>query len=281
MTDSLYLLRMQVVMTAIDLALLKQKTAVLLDNFSNHAEFLLQLHEILDLFTNQTMRRAQDAQKFSLSTYHTPIPVLRHLERELAPMAEKFPSKAVLLVSFLWEDGTYESRYLSAKLTGMIPPTEIIIPVLSSLTDRLGESPDHEIQRQLLTSSFTRIRAENQSAFISLIKEWLNSSIPTQQGWGFQALLPLLDDPDFQNIPMIFCIITPALLAASPTTQNDLYRCIRSLARISPTETGRFLNQLIIDHQQSTLFHILRRLLPRFPIQLQGILRDSLREKRN
>jgi hypothetical protein len=84
--------------------------------------FLNDLHEVLELYTNHTMRSSQVARRLSLPTFHTPAPVLRQIEHELAPQAERLPRKGTTLAIELWKDATLESRLLAARLTGMIPP---------------------------------------------------------------------------------------------------------------------------------------------------------------
>lgn len=265
-------------MPAIDLARLKTQVARLADNFSNHMVFLRELHDILDLYTNRTMRTSQVVRRMSLPTYHTPAPVLRQIERELAPLAERLPVKGAILANELWKDGSLESRLLAASLTGMLPPTDAM-PILGRLPDWLTQSTDKEVRQALLTDAFTRIRRETPQAFFLLLEEWLKSPRATWQVWGMQAIVPLLEDPDFQNLPAVFRILRPAVLAAGPMTQMDLQACLAALERVSLTETTVFLRGILTSSPSAMLLRTVRRILPAFSPELQSILRDILRDQ--
>ncbi len=79
------------------------------------------LNELLDFYTNRTIRTTQVVQRLSAPTYHTPRPVLRQIESELAMLAENDPGEAVDLVKVLWKANSLESRLLAAYLLGSIP----------------------------------------------------------------------------------------------------------------------------------------------------------------
>jgi hypothetical protein len=266
-------------MPAIDLARLKLQAARVVENFSNPSAFLRELHEMLDFYTNRTMRASQVAKRLSLPTYHTPVPVLRQLERELAPLAEQLPVKGIILANELWKDGSLESRLLAARLTGMIPPADAM-PILSRLPDWLAQSTDKQVRQALLTDSFTRIRKENPEAFFLLLEEWLKSTQPTWQIWGMQALIPLLGEPDFQNLPAVFRILRPSILTAGPATQLDLQACLAALERVSLTETAFYLRELLADDPPIILLRTIRRMLPAFSSELQSNLWEILRGKK-
>jgi hypothetical protein len=158
----------------------------------------------------------------------------------------------------------------------MLPPAEAM-PILGRLSDWLTHTTDKEIRRALLTDAFARVRNETPQAFFLLLEEWLKSPRSAWQVWGMQALLPLLNDPDFENLPAVFRILRPAVLAAGPATQLDLQACLKALARISLTETSFYLRETLADHPSALYLRTLRRMLPAFPEELQTSLRDLLR----
>jgi hypothetical protein len=267
-------------MPAIDLARLKTQSARLAENFSNHPVFLRELHEMLEYYTNRTMRASQVVRRLSLPTYHTPTPVMRQIERELVPLANTLPAKGVTLATALWKDGTLESRLLAARLTGMIPPADAM-PLLTRLPGWLAQTTDKEVRQALLTDAFFRIRQENSEAFFILLEEWLKSPRATWQVWGLQALIPMLNNPDFENLPAVLRILRPALRAAGPTTQLDLQACLAALERASLSETTVFMREQLRDDPPVILLHTMRRILPAFSPELQAVIRDLLRERGN
>lgn len=265
-------------MPAIDLARLKTQAALLADQFGDPEGFTRLLHETLDFYTNHTRRASQVVQHLSLPTYHTPLPVLRQIERDLVPLAEARPLEATTIVNALWKAGSLETRLLAARLLGSIPPGQAAL-ALTHLPDWLVQSTDKGVRQALLTDAFNRLRGENPEAFFYLLQEWLASPRPALQVWGLQALIPLLQDPRFENLPAVFRILRPAIRAAGPATQLDLQACLAALERVSPTEALAFLLDIIAEDPAPMLLRTLRRILPAFTKETQASLREALRAK--
>ena len=265
-------------MPAIDLARLKTHAARLSEKFSDPPAYLHGLHEYLEYYTNRTLRRSLVVRRISLPTFYTPAPVLRQLERELAPLAESHPSEAIALAEALWQSGSFESRLLSARLLGMIP-LEVAFPALSRIPEWLVQSTDKDIRTALLTDSLQRLRRENPQAFFQLAEEWLRSPRTGLQVWGLRAIIPMLNGPDFENLPAAFRILRPAIEMAGPSTQNDLQACLVALAQVSPTETLVFLREILNHDPDPMLVRTLRRILPSLQDELQTGLRDLLRTR--
>ncbi len=264
-------------MPAIDLARLKTQAARLADKFSEPESFLRDLNEMLDFYTNRTIRTTQVVRRLSAPTYHTPRPVLRQIESELDMLAEKAPREAVVLVKVLWKADSLEARLLAAYLLGRIPPDQAM-PVLALLPDWLNQSTDKEIRSALLTNALERLLQEEPEAFFIILEGWLGSPQTAQQVWGFQALIPLLQDPHFENLPAVFRILRPAIKALGPTTQLDFTACLAALERHALIETITFLREIIRENPKPMMLRIFRRILPGLSQELQEALRESLRE---
>ena len=263
-------------MPAIDLSRLKTQAARLSEHFGQPEAFLRELHELLDHYTNRTMRPAQIAQRLALPTYRTPRPVLRQIEAELAPLAEARPREATVLLYALWEAGYLETRLLAARLLGMIPPAAAM-PAFGRLPDWLKVSTDREVRQALLTDALGRVRRENADIFLTLLEEWLRSPLSGFQVWGLRALVPVLE-ADFENLPAVFRILRPAIEAAGPSTQVELQACLSALSRVSPTETLYFLGEVLRESPHPMMVRTLRRVLPGLPPDLQAGLREMLRQ---
>jgi hypothetical protein len=267
-------------MPAIDLARLKTQAARLAEKFAEPQAFLLALNELLGYYTNRTIRATQIAQRLSLPTYRTPPPVLRQIESELVFLAEKQPEQAITLSAVLWEADSLESRLLAAFLLGSIPSGPAIL-ALARLPAWLAQSTDKEIRTALLTDAMTRLRRERPEAFFSILEGWLGSAQSALQIWGLQALIPLLQDPQFENLPAVFRILRQAILAAVPATQLDLQACLSALEHVSLTETTAYLREIIQSNPEPLMLRIFRRILPGLSPELQEALRETLREQDN
>ena len=207
-------------MPAIDLARLKKQTAYLADIFGEPATFLRELREVLEFYVNRSLRSQSVAPSSVLPTYRTPVVVLRQIEKELGPVAEKQPLQALDLADALWDEGRLETRLLAAFLLGRIPPQEERL--LARLTAWTQAVRDPEVRAALLTTSLTRLRRETPDLFLVLVKEWLHPARQRMWSNGVQALVPLISAPDFDNLPPIFEIVEPIIKAAPAALQYDL-----------------------------------------------------------
>ena len=264
-------------MPAINLARLKTQATRLSEKFGQPEAFIHDLNELLDFYTNRTIRAAQIAQRLSLPTYRTPAPVLRQIQAELEPLAGTRPIEAIALTYALWKAGSLESRLLAASLLGNIPPAQAI-PALTRLPDWLAQSTDKEIRTALLTDAFGRLRRENPEALFILLENWLQSPRYSLQIWGLRALIPMLTDPHFENLPAAFRILKPVIRCAGPATQLELQACLATLGQVSLTETLAFLREIIGDNPAPLMLRTFSRILAGLSPELQSGLRDMLRE---
>lgn len=264
-------------MPAIDLAHLKIQAAHLSDKFEDPAAFVHDLNELLDTYTNRTIRSTQTAQRLSLPTFHTPAPVLHQIQLELDPLATSHPAQAIALVNTLWKEKLLEARLLAAHLLGRISPSEALSN-LSHLPDWLAQSSDKRVRGALLTDSLTRLRRENPEAFFTILEDWLGSTQSSHQVWGLQALIPLVRDAYFENLPAVFRILRPAVMSAGPLTQLELKSLLVTLEGVSRMETIVFLREMLTGRPPAMLVRTVRRMLPAFSPELQNALRDMLHE---
>jgi hypothetical protein len=263
-------------MPAIDLARLKKQTAKLSDIFDQPDAFLRELREILEFYVNRTLRSQSVAPSSVLPTYRTPVVVLRQIETEIGPAAERQSIRALELADALWDEGWLETRLLAAFLLGRIPPQEERL--LARLTAWTQAVRDPEVRAALLTTSLTRLRKETPDLFLVLVKEWLHPARQRMWSNGVQALVPLISSPDFDNLPPIFEIVEPIIKISPGTLQFDLQELITTLFEASPEETTYFLQQILKETKSPLPSIALRRMSPELPVELQANLREMLRK---
>lgn len=264
-------------MPAIDLARLKKQTAQLADLFDQPSAFLREHREILDHYVNRTLRSLGVAPSSVLPTYRTPIVVLRQIETELGPIAEKKPIQALELADALWDEGWLETRLLAAFLLGRIPPQEERL--LARLTAWTQAVRDPNVRAALLTTSLTRLRKETPSLFLVLVKEWLHPARKKMWSNGIQALVPLITSPEFDNLPPIFEILGPILKASPAALQFDIQELLVVLYKESSDETIYFIQQTLKSTKSELPAIALRRMLPDLPQDFQANLREILRKE--
>jgi hypothetical protein len=269
-------------MPAIDLARLRKQAARLADFFFLPDEFLRHLHEVLDFYVNRSLRKVDDVAPGSvLATYRTPAIVVRQIELELTDLASENPAHALDLADMLWDQGYLEMHMLAAFLLGRIPPQEEQQDrLLARLTAWTSQVRDPNVRSALLTTSLARVRRETPTQFLQLIGEWLHPGRTRLWSNGIQALLPMLTDPNFQNLPPVFDVLEPVVEAAPPTIQLDLEELVLALYKASPSETSFFLRHVLSSSENPMTAITLKRISSSFPAELQTELRDLLRPQR-
>jgi hypothetical protein len=265
-------------MPAIDLARLRKQASRLADFFFVPEEFLKHLHEMLDFYVNRSLRTVEDiAPGSNLPTYRTPVVVIRQIEKELSQLASDNPSETLDLADILWDEGQLETMQLAAFLLGRIPPQEGRL--LARLTAWTSQVRDSSVRSALLTHSLARLRKETPDQFLELIREWLHPARERTWANGFQALIPMVSEPNFQNLPPVLDAIEPIVAASPASIQLDLEALLLALYRTSPSETSFFLQQILRDPENEMARVTMRRILAAFPSELQGELRDLLRRR--
>jgi len=263
-------------MPAIDLARLRKQANRLADFFFLPDEFMKHLREMLEFYVNYTLRTKENvAPGSNLKTYRTPPVVLRQIENELRTAAETNPHYALELADLLWDAGALETRLLAAFLLGRIPPQEERL--LARLTAWTQQIRDPAVRAALLSTSLYRMRKETPDKFFALIKEYLHPGRTRTWSNGIQALLPMIADSSFDNLPPILDIVEPIILAAPTTLQLDLEDLIIALYRASPSETTFLLKQVLTTTDNPMTAITLRRMSGSFPLDLQNELREYLR----
>jgi len=264
-------------MPAIDLARLKKQTANLADIFDQPAEFLREHREVLDYYVNRSLRTQGVAPSSVLPTYRTPPVVLRQIETALGQVAEEHPIQALELADALWDEGWLETRLLAAFLLGRIPPQEERL--LARLTAWTQQVRDPDVRAALLTTSLTRLRNETPELFLILVREWLHPARQRMWSNGIQAVVPLVKNPGYDNLPPIFELFEPILKSSPAALQYDMQQLITALYDSSPDETVFFISQILKKTKSPLPAVSLRRMLPELPETLRANLRGFLQKK--
>jgi hypothetical protein len=263
-------------MPAIELARLKKQCAQLADLFGRPEDFVRGLHGMLEFYVNRTMRDSGAVAPSSvLETYRTPPAILKQIENEIGPLAMADPDNALDLADHLWDEGWLEMCLLAASLLGKLPPQEQrLLPRLTAWTNQVRDS---SVRAALLTTSLTRLRLETPEQFLVLVGEWLNPKRQRMWSNGIQALLPLIRDPEFNNLPPVFEVLAHVVEAAPGTLQSDLADLLNALYEDSPTETIHFLRQVLMESRTPMTTTTLRRIFPALPSGLVESVRDLVK----
>ena len=252
---------------------------MLAEHFDQPPAYLRSLHHLLDFYSDRARRPGQSGMPSPLiDAYNVRPPVLRQILQELAPLAQENPEQGLALCDALWREPVLEFRTLAAMYLGQIPTHPP-----RAITDRAKSwiTPDLEpyLVEIILTHALSRLRQERPAVLTRLFQEWIESPDEFYQQLGLQALLPLIRDRQFENLPVFFRMVQ-ALARRSPSVlKPDLLDVLEALAERSPTETAFFLRQTLETPDALDTPWFTRQLLHAFPVETQGSLRDALKTR--
>jgi hypothetical protein len=272
-------------MPAIQPARLRQQSAALAEHFKNPIAYVRSMHYLLDFYSDRAVRPGRSGRPGPLiQAYNVRPPVLRMLLQELLPMAEQDVQAALDLCDALWAETYLEFRQLAAMLLGQISPDWGAaggVNVSSAITGRLQHwiIPSLELYliELLLSTGVERLHRQRPQAVLGLIQSWLEQQKVFYQQLGLHALLPLIRDPNFENLPVFFRMIQPYCRVVSPALRPDILDVVATLAKRSPQETAYFLRQLLTHPEAPDTPWLIRQSLAAFPPELAESLRQAVR----
>lgn len=266
-------------MPAIQPARLRQQAALLADHFDEPAAFVRSLHHLLDFYADRAHRVGQaGAPPPLLAAYNVRPPVIRQLIQELAPLAESRPGPALELCEALWRQPYLEFCLLAAALLGQIAPSPSSQPILEKAQAWLASRPEERLVAALLNDGLRRVRRENPDGLIQLVEAWLDGPDLYSRQLGLRALLPMVQDPAFENLPAFFQMIHPLTRSVSSGLRPYVLDALEALAMRSPKETAYFLKQNLELPESPDAAWFIRQSLHCFPADLQEGLRVAARK---
>jgi hypothetical protein len=263
-------------MPAIHPARMKIQVAQLGEKIRQPEAFVRALHNLLDYYADRTYRPGQSGEPPPLlATYKTPPPVFRQIVQETASLAVADPPAALALVDAMWAEPTLEFRLLAIALIGKIPPIPPE-PVLARIQNWIASTPENRLLDAILEQSLVHIRRECPKIYYQMIDEWLKADELFPRQTGLRAIVPLLSDPEFENLPAVFHLLTPLIRVPPSALRLELVAVLRALVHYFPQEAGYILRQNLSADHPDTIW-LTRQVLKDFPSEIQDSLREFLR----
>ena len=264
-------------MPAVEINKLRIQLARLNSLFNEPDAFCRELRDLLEKYVDHAYRPGSEVPGLPiLPSYRPPALVGRRLELDLTSLSQSYPEQAIRIVDRLWKDAYLETRLLAVTMLGHIPLSQAE-SVLERLNAWAVPTEDRTILEALLNKGTFRLRHEGPDALIELYEGWLTTPETTRRSVGLKALLPLINDPAFENIPPIFSALFPLVRAASPELFNDLSAVLIALAERTSVETVYFLRQVLSSPIAKETPRLARRVLPQLTTAQQESLRAALR----
>lgn len=268
-------------MPAVALTRLRTQINRILLQFDQPEAFCAALRELLELNANFAYRPGQAVQPQPLlPSYRISPLIMRQLEIDLARACHEQPEHALAIISALWADPYLEPRLLAASLLGSLPRA-MDDQVLEKL--RAWVTPDQNFRMidSLFQTGTAGLRQGAAQSLLALVEEWLSSQRQGLVALGLRALVPLVADPQFDNIPAVFRLLRPQVQIAHAPLLANLQAALEAMIRRTPTETAFFLRQALSIAHSANASRLVRRCLPSFSPEQQTALREALRSSRD
>jgi DNA alkylation repair enzyme len=263
-------------MPAIQPARLRQQAALLAQSFNQPDVFIRSLHHLLESYADNARRPGQGGETPPLiEAYYVRPPVLRQLLVELNPYAQKEPDTAIVLAKALWQQPYLEFRQLAASLLGLVPVGDPR-PIIALLESWLNTRPEDRLIEALLVQGMLSLRRDRQDVYLEVVSNWLKRPEVYANQLGLRALVPLVQDPGFENIPSIFRIIQPFSRSLAGGLRPFMVAIMHALARRTPQETSYFLRYNLETPENPDSPWLARQTLPVLPVEMRVSLRAAL-----
>ena len=264
-------------MPAIQPVRLKRQAALLAESFNNPPAFVRSLHTMFDFYAERARRPGQAGAPAPLTTaYKVHPPVLRQIIQALSPQVAQDPTAGLALVDALWEEPYLEFRLLACMLLGQVVP-DGPKPILERLQAWIKPDLEDHLIQALLSNGLAHLRQQYPQSAIQLVQEWLDRSNTFYLQLGLRTLLPMVEDPAFQNLPAFFRLVHPLVRSAPIAVRPDLLDVVSKLAQRSPTETAFFLRQTLALPNSPDTPWVIRQVLSEFPSEIEANLRAAMR----
>jgi len=263
-------------MPAVQLAQLRIQIYEMIGGFSKPEDFIENLKQIFEFYGDRVYKPGKVLQPAKLvPAYHAPAIVLQQLEQQLSSTIQENPDAALILADMLWKDKYLEPRLLAIAVLSQIP-LDNLEPVMHRFFAWCQPEEETKILNLVLTKSSTRMRREKPEQWLEMISVWINNPNHRIQAIGLKAILPLINEREFENLPAVFLMITSLISDTPAQLHVEIGNVIDRLYKRSPNETIHFLHHVIQDGISQDSLRMIRRVIPRFSIPVQEGLRDIL-----
>lgn len=267
-------------MPAINPDRLKKQIKLLEKNFNNPAEFVFQLRTLFEFYENHILRTGQSGSpKPLIQSYNIPKPVLRQIVQEITPNITQDPDTALVICNLLWGINYLETQQLSATMLGRIPvpPSD---KVITKANQWLQKNTDTQVLNYIIEDGFENMRENDLPTLFIHIEDWLNSNDTFYIRIGINSLLPIIQNENLDNLPIIFRLLRRLICNIPEDISPDIITTLKALIKTSPEETAFFLESNLRTINCKDAAWIIRRLRKQFSPEIQKELRNELSRKR-
>ncbi len=263
-------------MPPVELSLLRPQINALMSHYADEALFIRTLRLLLEKYSEKRSSVNVWLQSDpGMPAHNLPLIVINELQSGLEQLAASQPQAAIHLAERMWELEEYEPKRLSVFTLARLPETyqgEFIRHAGEWMQGQLGESLISEI---ILESS--RVLAILRSReWLDLLRGWIESPEKSVQRVGVRAVLRLLENREFENLPLVFELVKPLYRQPRIALQRATNELTRKLIERSQAETAAFLISISQGEASPAAQALVRKSLGMFDAFYQEEMRQAL-----
>ncbi len=230
-------------MPPIDPAILRRRTAALPGKLPDAEAVALTVRRLLDEYADRTHRASAAVSSSAVANeYKTPAPVVRAITNALRGPLRADPPTALRTVAAIWAGGSREERRIAAELLGQVALAapadtlalvEIWVPQIES-----GDTAD-----VLAELGLGPLMLADPPRYLEHARRWAASPIRWVRRFGLAALLPLVNDRQWDNVPAALTVLRPVMTEGDGEVRRAAALVLERLGPKSPAEVSRFLRE--------------------------------------
>lgn len=264
-------------MPAIDPTRLERQSKELAALFHKPSAFTLEWRHLLEFYAQRTHRFGEKKEKpTAIRSYRIAPPIFQAVLAELEPLLERAPDDAVPLLNALWEQPILESRLLAARSLGFLPVDRPQL-VTTFAIEWGREVRDDVVREAIVGPGLRRLRRETPLELIGLLEYWFSGGDPANHIMGYAAVIYLLQETSFQDLPALFNLLERVMPAITNSLRPFALDALRAFIARSPRESALFLERILDEIDAPPVLWLARRSLETFPADLQERLRAKIR----
>ena len=268
-------------MPAVELSRLHTQIRLVTQHYASADDFVKHLCDLYEFNSDRTFSTSDAVQRhLTLPAYNVTPLINRQFELEIGRFCYENPLSSLDIIDKLWQQTKLEPRNLAAFLLGKIP-LEYSDQVIARLKKWSSPEEERELVKYLQEYGTITLRKQATQKWLTVIRSWLESKDSQDQLFGLQSLLPIINDPDYVDLPEIFTLVSIQLSSPQPRVIFTLQTVIAALANRTPNETVYLLKMVLTKPHSKEVPRLFRRLLPVFPEEQQKSLKSALAEVQN
>jgi hypothetical protein len=263
---------------AVELTRINTQIRLLTQHYASAEDFVKRLCDLYEFYSDRTFTQSDAGTRSLILPAYNVTPLINHnFELEFGKLCQANPLSSLDVIDELWKQPKLEPRRLAAYLLGKIP-LDYTDQVIDRLRAWSRPEEDHKLVKYLQEYGSLLLRRQATKKWLAVIRTWLKRKDSQDQIFGLQSLLPLIDDPDYLDLPEVFDLVALQLASPQPRIAYTLQTVLEALVKRTPNETTYLLKSALLKPHSHELPRLLRRLLPVFPEAQQKSLKLALAE---